>query len=61
VVEASASTTFFLNILQSKIFHICPWANISRGEAVFHTPQAYFTVKTPRRFHNFPLDFARGW
>ena len=46
----------YLNILRSKIFHICPWANISRGEAVFHPTESDFThrrwisLKTRKRF-----------
>ena len=33
----------YLHILRSKIFHICPWANISRGKAVFHPTKSDFT------------------
>ena len=33
----------YLNILRSKIFHICPWANISHAAGVFHPPKVDFT------------------
>ena len=50
-INAFCCAKSFLHILQSKIFHICRKANISRGEAVFHPfRKEWISPKTPAAF-----------